>query len=91
MARWNVTVSDETDRMVRVVLASRGGKKGDLSKFIEEAVSHMITQVSDNAGLDSALIKLLHARAEEAEDEKNLIDGPEFFNRLAAGERFGQV
>lgn len=36
--RWTVTVSKETDIAVRSFLAQRGLKKGDLSKFVEEAV-----------------------------------------------------
>ena len=36
--RWTVSVSKETDVAVRTFLAQRGLKKGDLSKFIEEAV-----------------------------------------------------
>jgi hypothetical protein len=36
--RWTVSVSRETDIAVRSFLAQRGLKKGDLSKFIEEAV-----------------------------------------------------
>ncbi|MDZ7641519.1 MAG: ribbon-helix-helix domain-containing protein [Desulfurivibrio sp.] len=37
--RWNVAVSVETDRALRMLLAGRGGgRKGDLSRFIEEAV-----------------------------------------------------
>ena len=36
--RWTVSVSKETDVAVRSFLAQRGMKKGDLSKFIEEAV-----------------------------------------------------
>ena len=36
--RWTVTVSRDTDITVRSFLAQRGLKKGDLSKFIEEAV-----------------------------------------------------
>lgn len=36
--RWTVSVSRETDITVRSFLAQRGLKKGDLSKFIEEAV-----------------------------------------------------
>jgi hypothetical protein len=38
MTRWTVSVSKETDITVRSFLAQRGLKKGDLSKFIEEAV-----------------------------------------------------
>ncbi|ALR06345.1 ribbon-helix-helix domain-containing protein [Xylella fastidiosa] len=37
--RWNLAVSLDTDQSVRVFLASQGGgRKGDLSRFIEEAV-----------------------------------------------------
>ena len=36
--RWTVTVSKDTDIAVRTLLAQRGLKKGDLSKFIEDAV-----------------------------------------------------
>jgi Ribbon-helix-helix domain len=37
-ARWTVKVSKETDIAVRTHLAEEGGRKGDLSKFIERAV-----------------------------------------------------
>lgn len=36
--RWTVKVSKDTDVAVRTFLAQRGLKKGDLSKFIEDAV-----------------------------------------------------
>jgi hypothetical protein len=36
--RWTVCVSKDTDISVRSFLAERGMKKGDLSKFIEDAV-----------------------------------------------------
>jgi len=39
--RWTVTVSKETDIVVRSFLAQRGLKKGDLSKFIDEAVAEV--------------------------------------------------
>jgi hypothetical protein len=38
LTRWTVVVSKETDVAVRSLLAQRGLKKGDLSKFIEDAV-----------------------------------------------------
>ena len=38
LTHWTVKVSKETDLAVRSYLAERGGKKGDLSKFIERAV-----------------------------------------------------
>lgn len=36
--RWTVKVSKETDVALRTYLAQSGLRKGDLSKFIEEAV-----------------------------------------------------
>jgi Ribbon-helix-helix domain len=36
--RWTVRVSKDTDIAVRTFLAQRGMKKGDLAKFVEEAV-----------------------------------------------------
>ena len=38
MPKWNVSIQDETDRMVRVFLARTGLKKGDLSAFVDAAV-----------------------------------------------------
>lgn len=37
--RWNIAVSPGTDQSVRMYLAAHGGgRKGDLSRFIEAAV-----------------------------------------------------
>ena len=37
--RWNIAVSPDTDQSVRMFLAAQGGgRKGDLSRFIEKAV-----------------------------------------------------
>ena len=36
--RWNIKVSKETDLTLRTYLDSQGMKRGDLSKFIEDAV-----------------------------------------------------
>jgi hypothetical protein len=38
VVRWNIKVSKETDLSLRTFLGSQGMRKGDLSKFIEEAV-----------------------------------------------------
>jgi hypothetical protein len=41
--RWNLVVSKQTDRSLRQFLAyGGGGKKGDLSRFVEEAVNKHI-------------------------------------------------
>jgi hypothetical protein len=42
--RWTVSVSKETDIAVRSFLAQRGMKKGDLSKFIEDAVKWRVLE-----------------------------------------------
>ncbi|MBK8972058.1 MAG: ribbon-helix-helix domain-containing protein [Hahellaceae bacterium] len=49
--RWNVAVSADTDQSLRMFLASQGaGKKGDLSRFIEEAVrSHILELTAEQA------------------------------------------
>lgn len=58
MVRWNITISEETDRMVRTFLARNGSKKDDLSRFVDEAVRRRVfdltvQQVKDrNAGHD---------------------------------------
>ncbi len=45
--RWNVAVSTDIDRSLRMFLASQGGgRKGDLSRFIEEAVRAHILELS---------------------------------------------
>ena len=36
--RLNITVSEGIDRELRIFLAAHDGKKGDISKFVEEAV-----------------------------------------------------
>jgi hypothetical protein len=42
-ARWNLVVSHETDTALRQFLASQGGgHKGDLSRFVEQAVRDRI-------------------------------------------------
>jgi hypothetical protein len=44
--RWNIKVSKEADRSVRGFLAQRGLKKGDLSKFVEEAVRWRVLRMT---------------------------------------------
>jgi hypothetical protein len=38
MVRWSLIVSKETDISLRIFLAQQGMRKGDLSKFVEDAV-----------------------------------------------------
>lgn len=42
LVRWTVKVSKDTDVSLRTFLAQRGMKKGDLSKFIEQAVQKAV-------------------------------------------------
>ncbi len=46
LSRWTVKVSKDTDISLRSYLAERGGKKGDLSKFIERAVRKEILRAT---------------------------------------------
>ena len=54
--RWNIAVSPDTDQSVRMFLAGNGGgRKGDLSRFIEEAVrSHILQRSADAAKMANA-------------------------------------
>ena len=40
--RWNLVVSERTDRSLRSYLARTGGRKGDLSRFVDRAVRQAI-------------------------------------------------
>ena len=71
MTRWNLVVSEKTDRAVRTFLARTGGRKGDLSKFVDEAVRRRVLDltVADikarNAGDDQQeLLDLIDAEAD---------------------------
>ena len=70
--RWTITVSEQTDLELRRHLGSRGMKKGDLSKFVEDAVrwrvfDQTVQAVKDrNADLSP---EALEALIDEALDE----------------------
>ena len=59
--RWTVMVDRSTDIDLRSHLAQQGMKKGDLSKFIEEAVRWRL--------LDLSLADVRHDFADLSEDE----------------------
>lgn len=40
--RWTIVVDKQTDINVRMRLAERGMKKGDLSKFVTDAVNRVL-------------------------------------------------
>lgn len=59
--RWNLVISSQTDQALRMFLASQGRRhKGDLSRFIEEAVRELLFALSAqetkaaNAGISEA-------------------------------------
>ncbi len=59
--RWNIAVSPEVDQSVRMFIAAQGGgRKGDLSRFIEEAVrAYLLERAVEQAktaaaGMDEA-------------------------------------
>ena len=56
--RWNIAVSAETDQSLRIFLAGQGGgRKGDLSRFIEEAVrAHILELTAERAKAANANI-----------------------------------
>ncbi len=46
MTRWNLVIPEKTDRAVRIYLARTGGKKGDLSRFVDEAVRRRVLDLT---------------------------------------------
>jgi hypothetical protein len=44
--RWSIVVPEETDRALRSFLARRGTKKGDISRFVEEAVQTRLFELT---------------------------------------------
>ena len=65
VTRWTVNVDSRTDIDLRTYLAQRGMKKGDLSKFIEDAVKWRLFDLTVNearsafAGTDPAELDAL--------------------------------
>lgn len=65
--RWSLKVSRETDRALRSYLGQSGGRKGDLSKFVQKAVRSELQRASSartspgaraHAGLGEALAEV---------------------------------
>ena len=67
--RWKIKVSRDTDLALRTFLGAQGSKKGDLSRFIEDAVrAHVFHRtVQDikarNAGTDPDELQAIIDRA----------------------------
>lgn len=74
--RWNLAVSQDTDQALRVFLASQGsGKKGNLSRFVEEAVrTHILeltaaqTKLANNNISEADLLAIVDEAVEWARD-----------------------
>jgi len=44
--RWSIVVPEDTDRALRSFLAQRGTKKGDISRFVQEAVQSRLFELT---------------------------------------------
>ena len=44
--RWSIVGSEETGRALRTYLAKRGTKKGDILRFVEEAVKARLFELT---------------------------------------------
>lgn len=56
--RWNIAVSPEVDQSVRMFIAAQGGgRKGDLSRFIEDAVrAYLLERAAEQAKAAAASV-----------------------------------
>ena len=46
MTRWHLSIPETTDRAVRTFLARTGGRKGDLSRFVDDAVRRRLLDLT---------------------------------------------
>ena len=46
MTRWSLSIPEETNLAVRTFLARKGCKKGDLSRFVDEAVRRRVLDLT---------------------------------------------
>ena len=46
MTRWNLSIPEETDRAVRRFLAREDGRKGGLSRLVDEAVRRYVLDLT---------------------------------------------
>jgi len=52
--RWSLKVSRETDEALRAHLGRSGGRKGDLSRFVQEAVNQSLRTAEKSARRETA-------------------------------------
>ena len=88
--RWTVKVSRETDVALRTYLAQTGLRKGDLSKFIEEAVRWRVldrTTAAIRARLAGTSTDDLQALIDDAVAQARARPGSTLPARAVAGRR----
>ena len=78
--RWTISVSKDADVALRTFLAQRGMKKGDISKFVEEAVKwrvfdETLAEVREKFA-DMPQDKLQQLIDEATESVRNMMDFP---------------
>lgn len=56
--RWSLKVSRETDEALRSYLGQSGGRKGDLSRFVQEAVRQSLRSAARAPGKKTAADRL---------------------------------
>ena len=78
MARWNLTIPEKTDRAVRTFLARTGGRKGDLSRFVDAAVRRRLLDLTvaeikeRNAGQDQQkILELIEDEVDAARADRH--------------------
>ena len=78
MARWNLTIPEKTDRAVRTFLARTGGRKGDLSRFVDAAVRRRLLDLTvaeikeRNAGQDQQkILELIEDEVDAARADRS--------------------
>lgn len=54
--RWSLKVSKETDEALRAHLGRTGGRKGDLSRFVQEAVRERLKLAASEPSKQSAAV-----------------------------------
>jgi hypothetical protein len=61
--RWTLSISKDTDVLLRTFLARSGLRKGDLSKFVEDAVQWRLMKLN----ITEARARNAHLRPDEIE------------------------
>lgn len=74
-ARWTIYVSKATDRALREYLGRSGGRKGELSRFVEDAVQD----------------RLRRATIAEAQAHNELVPDEELTTAIAAALRWARA